>query len=58
MPELPEVETAKRGIEQAILNKTIADLKIAYRSRGAENTLFFCLPGMLRRSCIWGCQGG
>lgn len=30
MPELPEVETVRRGLEKLVLNKKIKDIRVLY----------------------------
>lgn len=50
MPELPEVETARRGISKALLQQTIADVIV--RHRQLRMTVEENLPQLLRHQII------
>ncbi len=48
MPELPEVETIRRGLEQELLGRTLLDLHVKERVHLLKN----CSPAQLRRALI------
>ena len=47
MPELPEVETVRRGLEKLILGKTIQSVEVKYPKDDSDGSRCFCqdLPG-------------
>ena len=47
MPELPEVETVRRGLEKLILGKTIQSVEVKYLKMVQTDLDAFCqdLPG-------------